>query len=324
MQAVFDQIERVAETEATVLITGESGTGKELVAEAIHRRSQRSHGPLSAVNMAAVPDTLVESELFGHVQGAFTGAATDRTGRFEGADGGTLFIDEIGDLRLTSQAKLLRVLENRRITPVGGDKSREVDVRVVAATNKRLETMVADGRFREDLYYRLNVVMIRLPPLRERREDIPVLVRHFLGELCETYGRPMPDMDNQLEEFLAQHDWPGNVRQLRNSIESMMVLADSRPLTRDDLPAMVRERQHRPENLLDLPIDMTLEELERAAIRQSLRRFDDNRTRAARSLGISVRTLQRKLKKWGAEGGNGSGPGQEGCCAEARSPVAAS
>jgi transcriptional regulator with PAS, ATPase and Fis domain len=294
-----------------------------LVAEAIHRRSQRSHGPLSAVNMAAVPDTLVESELFGHVQGAFTGAATERTGRFEGADGGTLFIDEIGDLRLTSQAKLLRVLENRRITPVGGDKSKEVDVRVVAATNKRLETMVADGRFREDLYYRLNVVMIRLPPLRERRADIPVLVRHFLGELCETYGRPMPDMDNQLEEFLAQHDWPGNVRQLRNSIESMMVLADSRPLTRDDLPAMVRQRQHRPENLLDIPIGMTLEELQKAAIRQSLRRFDDNRTRAARSLGISVRTLQRKLRKWGAEGGNGSGSAQEGCCAEAGSPIAA-
>jgi DNA-binding NtrC family response regulator len=311
MQAVFDQIERVAETDATVLITGESGTGKELAAEAIHHRSPRRRGPFSAVNMAAVPETLVESELFGHMQGAFTGAATNRTGRFESADGGTLFIDEIGDLRLTSQAKLLRVLESRRITPVGGDASKEVDVRVIAATNKRLEAMVADDGFREDLYYRLNVVMIALPPLRERREDIPLLVRHFLGELCETYGRPMPEMDDRLEEFLLTYDWPGNVRQLRNCIESMLVLGDSRPLTRDDLPAMVEENPSRLEASLDIPSDVTLEELEKAAIRQALRRFDDNRTRAARSLGISVRTLQRKLKKWGTSGGKGSGNGGE-------------
>jgi DNA-binding NtrC family response regulator len=302
MQDVFEQIKRVADTDATVLITGESGTGKELVAGAIHRRSRRRSGPFSAINMAAVPDTLVESELFGHVKGAFTGAASERAGRFEVADGGTLFIDEIGDLRLTSQAKLLRVLESRSITPVGGNGSKTVDVRVLAATNKQLEAMVADGDFREDLYYRINVVMIPLPPLRERRDDIPVLIRHFLAELCETYDQSLPEMEEELEEYLVTYDWPGNVRQLRNCMESMMVMADSQRLTLDDLPAMVRDNQTRPEASFEIPSGVTLEDLERAAISQALRRFDDNRTRAARSLGISVRTLQRKLKRWRVSG----------------------
>ena len=321
MQEVFERIRRVAQTDAIVLITGESGTGKELVARAIHRNSSRHSGPFSAVNMAAVPDTLVESELFGHVKGAFTGAATDRAGRFEAADGGTLFIDEIGDLRLTSQAKLLRVLENRSITPVGGNGLKTVDVRVIAATNKRLETMVADGSFREDLYYRLNVVMIPLPSLRERGDDIPLLIRHFLAELSETYDRPRPEMESDLEEHLVKYDWPGNVRQLRNCIESMMVLADSRPLTLDDLPAMAHDNHTRPEPSLEIPSDMTLEDLEQAAIRQALRRFDDNRTRAARSLGISVRTLQRKLKRWRVSGPAGRG-GNHDRQAEVASPVA--
>ncbi len=298
MHQVFEQIRRVAESDAIVLLVGESGTGKELAARAVHRNSPRRAGPFSAVNMAAVPDTLVESELFGHVKGSFTGATTDRHGRFKAADGGTLFIDEIGDLRLTSQAKLLRVLESRSITPVGGNGSETVDVRVVAATNKGLERMVAAGDFREDLYYRLNVVMIPLPPLRERRDDVPLLVRHFLAELAETYHRIPPALDRDLEQYLVTYDWPGNVRQLRNCIESMMVLADSDRLTLDDLPAMAREKPALDEPWPDLPSDMTLEELEQAAIRQALRRFDDNRTRAARSLGISVRTLQRKLKRW--------------------------
>jgi transcriptional regulator with PAS, ATPase and Fis domain len=272
--------------------------------------------------MAAVPDTLVESELFGHVKGAFTGAASARAGRFEAAHGGTLFIDEIGDLRLTSQAKLLRVLENRKITPVGGNEWREVDVRVVAATNKRLESMVADGSFREDLYYRLNVVMIPLPPLRDRRDDIPLLVRHFLAELSQTYDRAPPEMESDLEDYLVTYDWPGNVRQLRNCIESMMVLADSRSLTLDDLPAMARDNHTRPEASLEIPSEMTLEDLEQAAIDQALRRFDGNRTRAAKSLGISVRTLQRKLKRRRLPRPAGREAGNHDRQADVGSPVA--
>ncbi len=299
MQALFDQIRRVAQTDATVLITGESGTGKELVAEAIHGFSPRCRGPYSAINMAAVPETLVESELFGHVKGSFTGAGQDRAGRFEAAQDGTLFIDEIGDLKLTSQAKLLRVLENRRITPVGGNQSRDVDVRVLTATNRRLESMVAEKRFREDLYYRLNVVTITLPPLRERREDIPVLARHFLEEIAATYGHPAPPLSEGLNRFLLEYDWPGNVRQLRNSLESMVVLAGSGPLTVEDLPSMVRDHPDMQGGDFEVPSNLTLEEIEKAAILQSLDRCDGNRTRAARSLDISVRTLQRKLKRWG-------------------------
>ena len=298
MLAVFDQIERVAATEATVLITGESGTGKELVARAIHDHSGRHSGPYSAINMAAVPETLVESELFGHTKGSFTGAGTDRCGRFEACDSGTLFIDEIGDLQLTSQAKLLRVLEDRRITPIGSNHGKEVDVRMIAATSRNLEAMVADGKFREDLYYRLNVVAIWLPPLRNRRDDIPVLVRHFLAESCQANHREPCEPDEQLWRFLATYHWPGNVRQLRNCIESMVVLSHSNLLTVDDLPAMVRNAQADSESQLKIPKGFTLEDIERVVVRQTLRRFGGKRTEAARSLGISVRTLQRKLKRW--------------------------
>jgi transcriptional regulator with PAS, ATPase and Fis domain len=249
--------------------------------------------------MAAVPETLIESELFGHVKGAFTGAANDRAGRFEGADRGTLFIDEIGDLRLTSQAKLLRVLEEQQITPVGGNKSFEVDVRVIAATNKDLEKMVTDGEFREDLYYRLNVVTICLPPLRERREDIPLLTDYFLRELCRRYDTPVPDLAEGLKAFLLDYEWPGNIRQLRNCIESMVILADSRCLTVDHLPDIVRDAPTVASGEVEIPSDLTLEELEKAAILQSLERSNGNRTHAAQVLDISVRTLQRKLKRWG-------------------------
>lgn len=298
---VFDQIKRVAETDATVLITGESGTGKELVAEAIHYESARRAGPYVAVNMAAVPETLVESELFGHVKGAFTGAATDRAGRFEAANGGTIFVDEIGDLELTSQAKLLRVLEDHQITPIGTNERRRVDVRVLAATSRQLEKMVADSKFREDLYYRLNVVAISLPPLRRRREDIPLLVQHFLDETCRINGRPSCHPSPELLRFLETYDWPGNVRQLRNCIESMVVLARSTTLTLEDLPAMVRNGKPSSEPHFEIPKGFTLEDVEKIAIRQTLGRFGGNRTQAAQSLGISVRTLQRKLKRWQAE-----------------------
>jgi DNA-binding NtrC family response regulator len=299
MAEIFDQIQRIGETDATVLLRGESGTGKELVAAALHRKGPRAVGPYSAVNMAAVPDTLIESELFGHVRGAFTGAACDRAGRFEAANGGTLFIDEIGDLKLTSQAKLLRVLEEQQITPVGGMKSFAVDVRVVAATNKDLEKMVTRGDFREDLYYRLNVVTLCLPPLRERIEDIPLLTDHFLRELCRKYDAPTPAFSDELKDFFLNYEWPGNIRQLRNCIESMVILGNSTCLTMDDLPDIVRDAPVAGNGRIEIPSDVTLAELERVAILQSLERSHGNRTRAAQSLDISVRTLQRKLKRWG-------------------------
>lgn len=305
MHTVFDEIRRTAQADATVLVTGESGTGKELVAEAIHRHSRRRNGPFMAINMTAVPETLVESELFGHVEGAFTGAAGQRAGRFEAADGGTLFIDEIGDLKLTSQAKLLRVLENHHVTPVGSNENRKIDVRVIAATNRNLERMVAEGRFREDLYYRLNVISIALPPLRKRREDIPLLVDHFLDVLCNVNGKPRLTADPELIRFLESYDWPGNVRQLRNCIESMVILSRSLTLMVDDLPAMIRNSQQSLAPRFEMPQGLTLADMVKAAVLQTLDRLDGNRTQAAQSLGISVRTLQRKLKQW-QTGGAGS------------------
>jgi transcriptional regulator with PAS, ATPase and Fis domain len=297
MLDVSRQVARVAQTDSIVLIRGESGTGKELVAEAIHRTSGRKNGPFITFNIAAVPENLIESELFGHVKGAFTDACNERIGKFEAAASGTLFIDEIGDLQLASQAKLLRVLENRKVTPVGGNQSRQVDVRVIAATNRDLEAMVTDRRFREDLYYRLNVICISTPPLRERSDDIPLLVRHFLEASSRSYRCSCPQIDRELANYLNAYDWPGNVRQLRNCIESMVVLADSDTLTIDDLPATVRDT-HRRTCPIEIPSGMTLNELERTAIEQALNRFRGNRTHAARSLDISVRTLQRRMKQW--------------------------
>lgn len=300
MLEVFDQARRAALVDSTVLVTGESGTGKELIAEAIHQNSPRKEGPFVTVNMAAVPENLVESELFGHVMGAFTGATTAREGRFEAANGGTIFIDEIGDFALTSQAKLLRVLENRRVTPIGSNDDREIDVRVIAATSRNLEKMVEEGNFREDLYYRLAVVTIQLPSLRERRDDIPILVKHFLKELCETTGKTDIRIDLPLMRFFQTYAWPGNVRQLRNCLESMVVLARDEKLTLDDLPATIDEA---PETTVEveIPSGTTLQELERTAVEQALVEYDGNRTHAAASLGISVRTLQRKLKAWGID-----------------------
>jgi DNA-binding NtrC family response regulator len=250
--------------------------------------------------MAAVPENLVESELFGHAKGSFTGATAARVGRFESANGGTLFIDEIGDFALTSQAKLLRVLENRTVTPIGSNDDREVDVRVVAATSRNLEQMVRENEFREDLYYRLNVVILSLPPLRDRRDDIPLLVHHFLEALCESAGRPTLSLDTELMRFMERHPWPGNVRQLRNCLESMVVLARNETLTMDDLPATVDDT-NLPTSDLEIPTHTSLEELERAAVEQTLERCEGNRTHAAEELGISVRTLQRRLKEWGID-----------------------
>jgi DNA-binding NtrC family response regulator len=300
MLTVFDQARRVAMTETTVLVTGESGTGKELIAEAIHENSPRRNGPFVTVNMAAVPTHLAESELFGHVKGAFTGATDSRVGRFEAANHGTIFIDEIGDFAGESQAKLLRVLENRTVTRIGNNDDRSVDVRVVAATSRDLNAMVTDGEFREDLYYRLNVVNLHLPPLRERRDDILLLVQYFLRDLAQRLDRPQLSIDQALCEFLETYDWPGNIRQLRNVLESMAVLAPGDRLTVDDLPTTLHDssRQH---DSLNIPPGMSLEEVQREAAEQALAQHGDNRTHAAAALGISVRTLQRKLKAWGLD-----------------------
>jgi DNA-binding NtrC family response regulator len=253
--------------------------------------------------MAAVPENLVESELFGHVRGAFTGATTAREGRFEAADEGTIFIDEIGDFALTSQAKLLRVLENHYVTAIGSNDERKVNVRVVAATSRNLKAMVEEGDFREDLYYRLNVITIQLPSLRERRDDIPLLVRHFLEELCESSGKDEIEIDTELMQFFQSYVWPGNVRQLRNCLESMVVLARDNRLTSDDLPTTIDEERNAKTDV-SIPRGTTLQELERTAVEQVLEEFGGNRTHAAQSLGISVRTLQRKLKAWGIDQGD--------------------
>jgi transcriptional regulator with PAS, ATPase and Fis domain len=250
--------------------------------------------------MAAVPEPLVESELFGHAKGSFTGASDSRTGKFEAASGGTLFIDEIGDFALPSQAKLLRVLENHRVTPVGSNEERGVDVRVVAATSRDLNNLVAQGRFRADLYFRLDVIHLHLPPLRERQAGIPLLINHFLAELSESLERPVPAIEPDVMEFLVHHDWPGNVRQLKNCLESMFVLSDGGMLRMEDVPESAKA--HPPPTRMEIPSGVALYELERTAIENALREHDGNRTHAAKALRISVRTLQRKLKEVGEVG----------------------
>lgn len=297
LREAIRQARRAAVAESTVLVLGESGTGKELLAEAIHRNSCRREGPFVPVNIAAVPENLVESELFGHVKGAFTGALDSRDGRFQAADGGTLFIDEIGDFAPASQAKLLRVLESSLVTQVGSNEGRRVDVRVVAATSRDLASMVEEGKFRGDLYYRLNVIQLRLPPLRQRSDDIPMLVKHFLDVKAGMIDRPAPEIDDDLMKFLCEHEWPGNVRQLANSLESMVVLCEGDTLTIEDLPPDVQQAYEHPDEDIQIPAGIPLQELERIAIEQTLKEFDGNRTRTAEALGISVRTLQRKLNQ---------------------------
>jgi transcriptional regulator with PAS, ATPase and Fis domain len=284
--------------DSTVLILGESGTGKELVAQALHHNSLRKKGPFVPINVAAVPATLVESELFGHVRGAFTGATDRRVGRFEQADGGTLFIDEIGDFELSLQAKLLRVLETLTVTPVGGHEDRKVNVRVVAATSRDIRKMVEEGTFREDLYYRLNVIGITLPPLRDRPDDIPILVEHFLKDITEHKHTAIRRVSPEVMRRLQSYRWPGNVRELRNILESMMVLADSEMLTERDLPDTILQAERQGSAPREMPSDLTMEELEKLAITKALEQSGGNRTHAAGRLGISVRTLQRKLRQY--------------------------
>jgi len=303
MRDVYAKIQRAAPVDSTVLILGESGTGKELVAQALHHNSGRKKGPFVAVNCAAVPATLVESELFGHVRGAFTGATDRRMGRFEQADGGTLFIDEIGDFELGLQAKLLRVLETFQVTPVGGHEDRKVNVRVLAATSRDIKQMLKEGTFREDLYYRLNVITITLPPLRDRSDDVPILCEHFLKEICENKHTERKRISPEVMRRLLTYRWPGNVRELRNMLESMMVLADGEMLTENDLPERITQESAPEVKSGTLPTNLTMDQLERMAITKTLRECNGNRTHAAARLDISVRTLQRKLSQYERESG---------------------
>jgi len=303
MRDVFAKIQRAAPVDSTVLILGESGTGKELVAQALHHNSNRKKGPFVAVNCAAVPATLVESELFGHVRGAFTGATDRRMGRFEQADGGTLFIDEIGDFELGLQAKLLRVLETFQVTPVGGHEDRKVNVRVLAATSRDIRQMLKEGTFREDLFYRLNVITITLPPLRERTDDIPILCEHFLKDICEQKHTEKKRLSPEVMRRLMTYRWPGNVRELRNMLESMMVLAEGEMLTENDLPERITQDSQPELKTSALPSGLTMDQLERMAITKTLRECNGNRTHAAARLDISVRTLQRKLSQYEKEAG---------------------
>ena len=324
MTAVLDSIRQVAATKATVLVTGESGTGKELVAQAIHKLSPRANKPFRPVHCAALSENLLESELFGHEKGAFTGANERVAGRFEMADGGTLFLDEIGEISLSVQVKLLRVLETRQFERVGGSETLTVDVRVVAATNRDLRAMVEQGTFREDLFYRLNVVNIRIPPLRERREDIPEILDFYLKKSAADNGKDVADISPEALGVLMAYDWPGNVRELRNCVERMVVFARGATLTMTDVPADIRsavgeqfEAKAMPQKTTGAApaeppaaIGLNVKENEKSLIIKALEECGGNRSQAALKLNISRRTLYRKLHEYGLakdDGGDAQG-----------------
>src|SRR5881296_3362680 len=290
-------VEQVADSSATVLIQGESGTGKELVARTIHARSARSRGPLVAVNCAALPETLLESELFGYEKGAFTGAAGRKEGRFELANGGTLFLDEVADLSLVTQPKILRVLQEGEFERLGGTRTLQVDVRIVAATNQDLAEMVKEKRFREDLYYRLNVITVRVPPLRERHEDIPMLAQHFLRVYAAKNGRKLEGFSNEALERLESYAWPGNVRELENLIERTVLLARKDRLDAEDLPEEVAGVKRPPRDAILELVGTPLAEVEQRLLDETLRITGGNKTQAAKLLGIDVRTVARKLER---------------------------
>jgi DNA-binding NtrC family response regulator len=297
MRQIFKVISEVAPTNATVLITGESGTGKELAARAIHSRSNRRDGPFVTLNCGALPDTLLESELFGYEKGAFTGATAMKMGRIEMASGGTLFLDEVGDMTPKTQVDLLRALQDREVRRLGGAKVIKVDVRFIAATNKDLATEIAEKRFREDLYYRLNVVPIAMPALRDRKEDIPVLVQAALEEFCRLHQKEPKKVADRTMELMLHHTWPGNVRELRNVAERMVLLSHTDTLEPRDLPSSIqRDHNSRPE--ITIPLDQPLEQIEKTVISNVFSQVTRNRRLAAQTLGISLRALHYKIRRF--------------------------
>ena len=306
--SMLSMIRTVAPTEATVLITGESGTGKELVARALHAQSLRKDEPLVTVNCAALAETLLESELFGHEKGAFTGADKRREGRFKQADRGTLFLDEIGEMPIGVQAKLLRALQQGEIQRVGSDKSEHVDVRVIAATNRDLRKEVEERRFREDLYFRLNVISLEVPPLRLRKEDIPLLAAHFLSHYAERNHKNVKGFSAQCMDMLLHYDWPGNVRELQNAVERAVILCTGEYVTGPELPVniakLAAEAMPKSTEVSSSLAGLPLEEVERRAIEETLRETGDNKSAAARKLGITRATLHKKLRKYGSDKGD--------------------
>jgi two-component system response regulator AtoC/two-component system nitrogen regulation response regulator NtrX len=308
MKQVFDRIDKVCQTDVAVLIEGESGTGKELVANEIHRRSNRRRGPFVVMNCAALPENLIESELFGHEKGAFTGAATQRKGKFEIADGGTLFLDEIGDMSFNTQAKVLRVLQEQKFERLGGEKTIEVDVRIISATNKDLATATKEGAFREDLYYRLRVVTISLPPLRKREGDLVVLAKHFIEEFNNSHNKNIQSIDSGAMRMLHAYSWPGNVRELRNALESAVVLASDAALKKEDLPPEIQSRSPLL-GVNDSRIDHNLpfrewkkhmvESAEREYFLGHLEKNGSNISKTARALKMHRQSLQQKLRELG-------------------------
>jgi len=301
MTRVFKMVEKVADSEATILIQGESGTGKELIAKEVHYRSKRAHGPFVSINCGAIPRDLLESNLFGHVKGSFTGAVRDSQGLFQVAEGGTFFLDEVGETPLATQVKLLRALQEREIIPVGGTQPIKIDCRLVAATNADLEREVAEGRFRADLFYRLNVIPVKLPSLRQRRDDIPLLVDHFLKRNAAAAGGVPKAVNKDAMELLLKYDWPGNVRELENVMERALILDESGVIGPDDLSDKIRlGSSHRGSLIIDSPT-LTLEELEKEYILKVLHSTRWQKKRASDVLGINASTLYRKLIAYGVE-----------------------
>jgi two-component system response regulator HydG len=293
----MDTVNQAAASEATILLLGESGTGKELLARSIHEHSPRVAKPFVAINCAAIPESILEAELFGYEKGAFTGATTSREGRFEAADGGTLFLDEIGEMSRHVQVKLLRVLQEGEIERLGGGgKSRPIDIRLIAATNVDLAQAVKDGEFREDLYYRLNVVPVRVPPLRDRREDVPLLVQHFIGIYAQKNGKPITGCSPEALDLLADYSWPGNVRELENAIERAIVLTRSEQIDAQDLPREIQEGGSAGGAGLSFPIGTPLADIEMRVIRETLRHTRGDKRAAAKLLGIATRTIYRRLE----------------------------
>ncbi len=301
MQRVQELIKKVSDSKASVLITGESGVGKELVARAIHKLSSRKDKTMINVHCAALSETLLESELFGHEKGAFTGADHLQKGRFELAHGSTIFLDEIGEINQSVQIKILRVLQEKKFERVGGEQTIDVDVRVVAATNRNLEEEVKAGRFREDLYYRLNVIHIHVPPLRERKDDIPLLVNEFLKEFNVENNKKIKGLDNRAKTAMFKYDWPGNIRELRNCIESAVVLCSGDTITLEDLPPSVSSHSSSESKCIEVPVGITLDEAEKIIIQENLLLNRNNKSKTAEVLDIGRKTLQRKLYEWGME-----------------------